>query len=76
VKLGILGAGAVGCAYGHLLHRGGQDGGGRHRGFRAAELIRPDREPPGDGQQAQHFVDFVIGQRPVARRDRTEHLGV
>jgi 2-dehydropantoate 2-reductase len=25
VKLGILGAGAVGCAYGHLLHRGGQD---------------------------------------------------
>lgn len=25
MKIGILGAGAVGCAYGHLLHRGGQD---------------------------------------------------
>jgi 2-dehydropantoate 2-reductase len=25
VKIGILGAGAVGCAYGHLLHRGGQE---------------------------------------------------
>ena len=25
MKIGILGAGAVGCAYGHLLHLGGQD---------------------------------------------------
>jgi 2-dehydropantoate 2-reductase len=25
MKVGILGAGAVGCAYGHLLRRGGQD---------------------------------------------------
>ena len=63
------------------MHRAAGSADGRehrpHRAYSAAaQRIRPDREAPGDGQQAEYLVEFVIGQRPVARRDGTEYLRV